>query len=258
MTLTIDSDAGSSPAAPVTPVTPVPIVALDVPDLQAAERLVAQLPRASFFKVGLQLYTSIGPDIVSRLKDAGHRVFLDLKFHDIPNTVAGAVRSAAALEVDLLTIHASGGVPMMRAAAESAAAGPHRPLVFAVSVLTSMSSDDLSLMWGREEAQPAGEVARLASIAASAGVDGLVASVSDVDTARSRGVKLRFLTPGIRLAGDSVGDQSRVATPADAAVSHVDFVVIGRTVTAAPDPAAAYDRVLDELTTGRPSEPPVR
>lgn len=253
MTLMIDSGLEAPRTAPTG--APTPIVALDVPDLEAAQGLIAKLPEADFFKVGLQLYTAVGPDIVRRLRDAGHRIFLDLKFHDIPNTVAGAVRSAATLGVDLLTIHASGGVPMMRAASEAAASGPHRPLIFAVSVLTSMSSDELSRVWGREEAEAAEEVARLAAIASGAGVDGLVASVSDVRAIRNRDLRLKFLTPGIRLAGDSAGDQSRVATPREAAAAGVDFAVIGRTVTAAPDPAAAYARVLEELASPPDSQP---
>jgi orotidine-5'-phosphate decarboxylase len=235
--------------------SPTPIVALDVPTLDAADRLIAALPEADFFKVGLQLYTATGPRIVARLKDAGHRVFLDLKFHDIPNTVAGAVRSAAELEVDLLTIHASGGTPMIRAAVEAAHASSVRPLIFAVSVLTSLSAQDLAEAWGRAGAVPDLEVARLAALAAAAGADGLVASVNDIPTARESSAHLRFLTPGIRLSGDSAGDQSRVATPADAAAAGADYVVIGRTVTAAADPASAYARVLTELSPGPSATP---
>lgn len=253
MTLMIDSGTDRSSTGHR---APTPIIALDVPDLEAADRLIDRLPAADFYKVGLQLYTAAGPEIVRRLKDAGHRVFLDLKFHDIPNTVAGAVRSAGALGVDLLTVHAAGGIPMMRAASEAAAGASQRPLIFAVSVLTSMGRDELARIWGREDAEPDQEVARLASIAATAGVDGLVAAVQDVAAVRRSGTRLRFLTPGIRLAGDSAGDQSRIATPAVAAEAGVDFVVIGRTVTAAPDPASAYARVLEELASRRPSQTP--
>src|SRR5690606_12418708 len=162
--------------------------------------------------------------------------FLDLKFHDIPNTVAGAVRSAADLGVDLLTIHASGGTPMIRAAADAAQASASRPLIFAVTVLTSLASRHLAEAWGREVAAPDEEGARLGALAAAAGADGLVASVHDIPTSRRAGPQLRFLTPGIRLAGDAADDQSRIATPADAASAGADYVVIGRTVTAAAVP----------------------
>lgn len=226
----------------------VPILALDVPGAREAFALVECVPRAEFVKVGLQLYTAEGPAIVRELRARGRRIFLDLKLHDIPNTVAGAVRSAAALGVDLLTVHASGGDSMLRAATGAAAdAGALRLL--AVTVLTSFSGEQLARTWGRETVRVDDEVVRLARLAAGAGIPGVVASVHEAAAIRSAiGDEIVILTPGIRLAGDVAGDQSRVATPAEAVRRGADFLVIGRTVTAAEDPAAAFDRVLDEVS----------
>lgn len=227
--------------------TPTPIVALDFADASAAMRVVDALPGADFYKVGLQLFTAEGPEVVRSLKRRDKRIFLDLKYHDIPNTVAGAVRSAARLGVDLLTVHAAGGSAMLRAAAEAAASPDHRPLLFAVTVLTSMGSDDLARSWGRDRLDVVAEAARLATAAAGAGIDGVVAAVGDVGKIRNAAPRLLTLTPGIRLDGDDVGDQSRIATPADAREVGADFIVLGRTVTAAPDPADAFERVLSEV-----------
>jgi orotidine-5'-phosphate decarboxylase len=227
---------------------PVPIVALDVPTAERAIELVERLPRADFFKVGLQLYTAAGPSIVRELKERGASVFLDLKLHDIPNTVAGAVGSAAALGVDLLTLHASGGTAMLSAAVQAAAGAPHRPRLFGVTILTSLSGAELARAWGRDVADPAAEAARLASVAERIGLDGVVTSVHEVAAIRGRTrTGFALLVPGIRLAGDDPGDQARVATPEQAARLAIDYVVLGRTVTAAADPALAYDRVLDAL-----------
>lgn len=222
---------------------PTPILALDFPTADDAFHFVGQVPEADFFKVGLQLYTAEGPALVRTLKDAGHRIFLDLKFHDIPNTVAGAVRSAAALGADLLTVHASGGEAMLRAAVDAAAGAPRPPQVFAVTVLTSLSAPELAGAWGRGSVRADEEAARLAAVAAAAGVAGVVTSVHEVEAIRA-GTRPDFpvLTPGIRLAGGEAGDQARVATPEHAAALGVDYVVIGRPVTAAPDPAAAFRR----------------
>jgi orotidine-5'-phosphate decarboxylase len=227
---------------------PVPIVALDVPDPRAALALVERIgPQAEWVKVGLQLFTAAGPEVVQTLRERGLRVFLDLKLHDIPNTVARAVESAAALGVDLLTLHASGGRAMLRAA--RAAAGAEGPRLFAVTVLTSLSAAELSEAWGRDPLSAEDEVGRLARLAAASGMDGVVSSVHEAARIRAEaGAGLQLLTPGIRLAGDAPGDQARVATPADAARAGVDFVVVGRSVTAAPDPAAAYRSVFAELS----------
>ena len=231
---------------------PVPIVALDVPTPEEALALVARLPRADFFKVGLQLYTAAGPEIVRRLTGQGKQVFLDLKLHDIPNTVAGAVRSAAALEVDILTVHASGGEEMLTAAMAAANGAPHPPKIFAVTVLTSLRSADLTQIWGPAVPEVGEAVAGLARLADRAGVDGVVAAVGDIAAIRAQTRSdLGLLTPGIRLPGGDHGDQARVATPEDAVRAGVDFMVIGRAVTAAADPVGAYEQILAAI--GRPS-----
>lgn len=226
----------------------MPIVALDVSTTEEALALVERLPDADFYKVGLQLYTAVGPSVVRTLKDRGLGVFLDLKFHDIPNTVAGAVRSAAALGVDLLTLHASGGSAMLEAAARAAVGCERPPRLFGVTVLTSLTREGLARAWGRDGVDAGVEAARLARIADEAGLDGVVTSVHEVAGIRKAArPDLPVLTPGIRLPGDDPGDQARVATPAEAARLGVDFVVVGRAVTAASDPAAAYRRVIEAL-----------
>jgi orotidine-5'-phosphate decarboxylase len=230
--------------------TPTPIVALDVPDTRGALALLERIgPAVEFVKVGLQLFVAEGPDVVRALRERGARVFLDLKLHDIPNTVARAVESAAALDVQLLTLHASGGARMLRAAREAAGApGAGGPGLLAVTVLTSLAPAELAHAWGREDVDPRDEASRLAALAAEAGMDGVVASVHEAGVIRARaGSSLRILAPGIRRAGDSAGDQTRVATPGEAAAAGVDYVVIGRTVTAAADPAQAMEAVLREL-----------
>jgi orotidine-5'-phosphate decarboxylase len=230
--------------------TPTPVIALDVPDTRSAVALVERIgPAADFVKVGLQLFVAEGPSVVRAMRERGARVFLDLKLHDIPNTVARAVESAAALDVQLLTLHASGGARMLRAACEAAGAiGGGGPGLLAVTVLTSLAPAELAEAWGRDAVDAADEARRLAALAAGAGMDGVVASVHEAAAIRGvAGDGLRILAPGIRRAGDAAGDQSRVATPAEAAAAGVDYVVIGRTVTAAPDPAAAMHAVLHEL-----------
>jgi orotidine-5'-phosphate decarboxylase len=233
---------------------PIPILALDVPDAAGAFRLLERVgPGADFVKVGLQLFTAEGPAVVRRLRAEGRRVFLDLKLHDIPNTVAQAVRAAAALEVELLTVHASGGAAMLRAAADAAAGSGTRLL--GVTVLTSLSAPELAAAWGRAELSAEAEVVRLAGLAAECGIDGVVASVQEVAAIRaSAGDDLLVLTPGIRLAGDAAGDQARVATPAEAARLGADYLVLGRSVTAAADPAAALAAVLDDLDSAFAAE----
>lgn len=232
----------------------VPILALDVPGAADALALVDRLPRAEWVKVGLQLYTAEGPEIVRALRARGRRVFLDLKLHDIPNTVAGAVTSASHLQVDLLTVHASGGEAMLRAAAE-AAQGAGGLRLLAVTVLTSFTADGLATTWGRDPLEVESEVVRLARLSRAAGVPGVVASVQEASAIRSAlGEDIEILTPGIRLAGDAVGDQARVATPAEAIRLGSDYLVLGRTVTAAADPAAAFDRVLQEMAAAKRAE----
>jgi orotidine-5'-phosphate decarboxylase len=227
----------------------VPILALDVPDAREALALVERLPRAEFVKVGLQLYVAEGPQIVRELRARGRRIFLDLKLHDIPNTVAGAVESASALGVDLLTVHASGGAAMLRAAVAAAERASASLQLLAVTVLTSLTAEQLAAAWGRPAARVEEEVLRLATLARDAGVPGVVASVQEAAPIRaSLGDNFRILTPGIRLPGDAADDQARIATPADAARLGADYLVIGRTVTAAADPVAAFDRVLEDLS----------
>jgi orotidine-5'-phosphate decarboxylase len=225
---------------------PIPIVALDVPDAAAALALLDRLgASATFVKVGLQLFTAEGPGIVRELRGRGLRIFLDLKLHDIPNTVAHAVKSAAALEVELLTVHASGGAAMLRAAAEAAAGTPLTLL--GVTVLTSLDERELAEAWGRERVEMEGEVERLARLAAACGIPGVVAAVREVEAVRRAAPGLRVLTPGIRLAGDARGDQSRTATPAEAARLGANYVVLGRSVTSVDDPAAALNRAINEM-----------
>jgi orotidine-5'-phosphate decarboxylase len=226
------------------------IVALDAPELAEAEALVDRLAGAvGMYKVGAQLFTAAGPAAVEMVKKRGGRVFLDLKFHDIPATVAGAVREAARLGVTLLTVHASGGAAMLRAAAETAAtAGHERPRILAVTVLTSL--DRLALQ--RELGVPASveeHVGRLAGLARAAGCDGVVASPREAGSLRAvLGRDLLIVTPGIRPAGARADDQARVATPAVARRAGADYLVVGRPITDAADPAAAAAAIVEEIS----------
>ncbi|MGH7545005.1 MAG: orotidine-5'-phosphate decarboxylase [Gemmatimonadota bacterium] len=227
------------------------IVALDVPNAREALRLVERLGDAvRRYKIGSQIFTAAGPPIVKTLVKQGKGIFLDLKFHDIPNTVAGAVRAAADLGVEMLTVHATGGPRMLAAAQE--AAGPDGPRVLAVTLLTSLGSDDVSRIFGRASVSMVDDVVRLAGLAADAGVFGVVASVNEVKSIRRRHAgALRVVTPGIRLAADEPGgDQTRYATPQDAARAGADYIVVGRSVTSAKDPAAAFREVAGALDAG--------
>jgi len=230
----------------------IPIVALDVPsaaDALAMARLLGD--RCRFYKVGSELFTAAGPDVVRRLREeAGADVFLDLKFHDIPNTVAGAVRTAAKLGVRLLTVHASGGQPMLEAAQRAASDAAERSCgVLGVTVLTSLDSAVLGRAWGRSEAlDMEREVLRLAALAAEADLHGIVCAGSEVVAVRMRfGDRLAPLVPGIRLSGGDAHDQARVMTPAAAQQAGARYLILGRAVTAAAEPRAAMERVLTEL-----------
>jgi orotidine-5'-phosphate decarboxylase len=226
--------------------TPV-IVALDFASAQPALELVARLsPDLCRLKVGKELFTRSGPVLVENLQQRGFEVFLDLKFHDIPNTVAAAVRAAAELGVWMVNIHASGGRRMMKAAVAELEGLAHKPLLIGVTVLTSMSDADLAeLGYGETVAQ---RVQRLAALAANCGLDGVVCSALEAEALReARGDGFCLVTPGIRLAGDAAGDQRRVVTPADALALGSDYLVIGRSITAAADPLAALHRVHCEL-----------
>jgi orotidine-5'-phosphate decarboxylase len=224
------------------------IVALDVESNTAALRLVERLGDAvSFYKVGSPLFTRSGPDIVKKLKQQGKRVFLDLKYHDIPNTVAHAVAGAAELEVDLLTVHASGGTAMIEAA--RAAVGDTETRILAVTVLTSFGVDDAERVWGKQLNSLREEVTRLAQLAADAGAHGVISSPLEAETLKRRhGADFLVVTPGIRPAGSARGDQVRTATPADAIRAGADYLVVGRPVIEADDPAAVVEQMQKELT----------
>ncbi len=221
------------------------IIALDVPTLDQAVGLVDSLgERTEFYKVGLELFTAEGPAAVRALRGRDKRVFLDLKLNDIPYTVARAVARARDLEVDLLTLHATGGRPMMEAAAE--AAGGHLTLL-GVTVLTSMTASDVEDSWGRAVDSIEEEVVRLARFVQESGVGGVVASVLEAAPIRDAlGTDLVVVTPGIRLAGDDTHDQARVSTPAEAVAAGADYLVVGRSVTQAPDPVEALRRVYED------------
>ena len=223
------------------------IVALDFPSAIQALELVDRLGGACrWFKVGLELYLAAGNSIVEALKNRGFSVFLDLKLHDIPNTVASAVRSVAGLGAGLLTVHASGGPVMLKAAAESAAHVEHGPTLLGVTVLTSMDGDQLHSVG--VTGTPAAQVLRLGRMARASGIHGLVCSPEEVGELRQAlGTQAILVTPGIRPAGSSVGDQKRIATPAAAIAAGASYLVVGRPITQAADPAAATQSILDEI-----------
>jgi orotidine-5'-phosphate decarboxylase len=227
-------------------VTAIPIVALDFPDAERAMTLVQVLDeRCRFYKVGSELFTASGSDIIQWLRDTGCDVFLDLKFHDIPNTVAGAMRNVAKMGVRLATVHASGGSKMMDAAVE--AAGPNCG-VLAVTILTSLNDGQLGEVWGRDRVDVENEVLRLAELARSSGVHGIVCSGQEAQAVFGRhGSALKLLVPGIRLPGDPADDQARIVTPAEAVKSGASYLVLGRAVTAAKDPRAAMAAVTESL-----------
>ncbi|HUF14126.1 MAG TPA: orotidine-5'-phosphate decarboxylase [Longimicrobiales bacterium] len=224
------------------------IIALDRSDDAQALDLVDRLGDAvDFYKVGAELFTSSGPSVVRALRDRGKRVFLDLKYHDIPNTVASAVVAARDLGVDLLTVHAAGGDGMLRAAAE--AAGDDGPVIVAVTLLTSLSSSDVEQVWGRSVPSLRGEVDRLAALALACGLQGVVASALEVEALKRRhGSGFVVVTPGIRPAGAAADDQSRTATAGDAARAGADYLVVGRPVHEASDPLAVVLALRDELS----------
>jgi orotidine-5'-phosphate decarboxylase len=201
------------------------------------------------FKVGSQLFTSEGPRAVQQLAGLGFDIFLDLKFHDIPNTVAGAVAAAAKLpRVRLVNVHASGGVEMMRAAREAAGSGKSRPAVLAVTILTSLDAKALRTIG--MSGSPASRATALAEIAKRAGMDGVVASAQEVKAIRRAcGPKFLIVVPGIRPAATSANDQSRIATPSEAVRAGADYLVVGRPITAARDPRAAALTIANEIAT---------
>lgn len=224
---------------------PEVIVALDFPDPEPAWKLVDLLPETTWFKVGLELFTQSGPPVVERLVGEGRHVFLDLKLHDIPNTVAGAVRAAGRFGVRLLTVHGAGGEAMLRAAADAAQtsntdAGTDLRLL-AITVLTSLDDAALASVMG-PQARVEETAGRVAGLARESGIDGAVCSVNEARAVKmSCGNDFLVVTPGIRLAGESVDDQRRVATPDVARAAGADFIVVGRSITRADDPARALE-----------------
>ena len=228
-------------------------VALDFPDRDRALALVDHLEGgARLFKVGLELFTRAGSRVVADLRDRGLDVFLDLKLHDIPNTVSRAVAAGVGIGAELLTVHATGGPAMIRAAREAAEGSGTR--VLAVTVLTSLDSGEISTVRGAVTS-PREEVARLATLAWEAGAHGMVASAAEAALLRSLlGPDVLIVTPGIRLAGDDVHDQARVTTPGDAVRAGADVLVVGRSVTAASDPREALERIRSEMEEARSGE----
>ena len=225
------------------------IVALDVPSAEVALRLVNDLHGAvGGFKVGLELFTAAGPRLVQQLVERGERVFLDLKLHDIPSTVRSAAREAARLGVFMFDVHASGGRKMMEAAREGSLESERteRPLVLGVTILTSLAGADIAeIGWTGE---PEAAVWRLAGLAQQSGLDGVVASARESKVIRAAcGGSFVIVTPGIRPAGVGAQDQARAATPADAIEAGADFLVVGRPITQAPDPAAAASAIVAEI-----------
>lgn len=241
-----------------------PIVALDVPTLAAAHKIVAQLDdQCDFYKVGLELFSAEGPAVVHWLRGEGKRVFVDLKLHDIPNTVQSAARAVARLGASLLTVHAAGGTAMIAAAVQGAFEGSidsahhndgQKGLsanvcgILGVTVLTSMTAESVGTTWGRSGVDVQTEVLRLAGFVQAAGARGVVCSGLELESLKAKfGSELAALVPGIRLSGGNAHDQQRVMTPRDAASAGADYLVLGRAVTAAPDPAEAMAQVWEEL-----------
>lgn len=223
------------------------IVALDMPDAASAARLVGQLENTcQWFKVGLELFVAAGPAVLEPLVARGHSVFLDLKLHDIPNTVAGAVRSAAALGVRMMTLHAAGGPAMLGAARAALDGVAEPPELLAVTVLTSIDQDQMNAVGlGRS---PAEQVELLARMGLEAGIRGFVCSPQEVATLRAlTGPESTLVIPGIRPSGAAVGDQKRIATPAEALRQGASFLVVGRPIIQAPDPAEAAEAILREM-----------
>ena len=223
------------------------IVAIDVPDRDAALAAVDCLAgHVGVFKLGLEIFTSEGPALVKEIIDRGERVFLDLKLHDIPNTVAGAVRSACRMGIGMLTVHAAGGRKMLEAARDAALNSPNPPLLLAVTALTSLSSEDVRSI-GIQGPLPQW-VERLADLAYQAGIPGLVASSHELPRLHARfGGRMKLVIPGIRPGGAELQDQARAATPGDAIRAGADFLVVGRPIIQAADPAQAADQIVMEI-----------
>jgi orotidine-5'-phosphate decarboxylase len=223
------------------------IVALDVPDARSAMRIVAELEgTCDWFKVGLELFVAEGPAVLEPIIRRGHNVFLDLKLHDIPNTVAGAVKSAAGLGVRMLTVHASGGPAMLQAARAALTGIAHPPELLAVTVLTSM--DEVQLHAAGVGRDPSGQVELLARMGSDAGIRGFVCSPHEVAAVRAlTGPEAVLVVPGIRPAGAAIGDQKRVAGPAEALRQGASYLVVGRPITQGSNRAEAAAAILEEM-----------
>lgn len=231
------------------------IVALDTDSFDKCEKLVNELKdTVKYFKVGKELFTSCGSDVLRLIDNAGAKCFLDLKYHDIPNTVAKASKAACRLGIAMFNVHASGGLKMMKAASEAVieeaeAKGIERPLLIGVTVLTSMSEEELqtelSVSRGVED-----QVVALANLAKEAGLDGVVASAKEVRMIKDAlGDDFVVVTPGIRPTWAAKGDQTRVVTPADAYKMGVDYMVIGRPITASDNPKEAAEKIIAEISS---------
>jgi len=223
------------------------IVALDVSSAAAAQKIVAAVGDSALtYKVGMQLYTAVGPQVVRDLVACGRRVFLDLKYHDIPNTVGAAVAEAEKLGVSMLTIHGAGSTKMVRAAVEAAKVRPDL-MVLAVTVLTSMDGHDLETIGVRGSVEDS--VLRIATLALANGCQGIVTSAREASTVRAKlGNQFAIVTPGVRPAGSSMGDQVRVVTPAEAIAAGASHIVVGRPITEATDPAAEARAILGQIS----------
>jgi orotidine-5'-phosphate decarboxylase len=225
------------------------IVAIDVSTTAAAQKIVAAVGDSALtYKVGMQLYTAEGPRVVRDLVAAGRRVFLDLKYHDIPNTAAAAVHEAANLGVSMLTVHAAGGGKMLRAATDAARAVNPALLVLGVTVLTSLDENEMEKVGFRGTVRE--EVLRLAALALDRGCNGIVTSARETAAVRAElGHNFAIVTPGVRPAGSGHADQARVATPAEAIAAGASHIVVGRPITEAADPAAAAKAILEQISS---------
>lgn len=223
------------------------IVALDVPNLRDAKQLVKELVWAiRYFKVGKELFTSCGPEVIKMIRDLGGEVFLDLKYHDIPNTVAGSIRAACELGVFMVNVHASGGRKMLQAARDEVMKAKSKPLLIGVTVLTSMKQQDLSEISVNRSIDE--QVVHLARLSQSAGLDGVVASGLEAPMIRKAcGKEFKIVTPGVRPQWAATDDQQRILTPDQAFQNGADYIVIGRPITKAPNPLDAAKRVLEEI-----------